>query len=236
MATPRVWIDVGAHFGEHSLAAAANDPSLIVHAFEPLPALHDRLRREAPPNFIPHAMAVSDNDGEASFRVNSFDASSSLLPIDEAERADWIDGHLLREDEEITVETVRLDTFMKQHGIQKIDFLKIDAQGADLAVVRSLGARIGDVAKIQLEVCVKARQLYRGAADKTTIIGYMAERGFVIESTQEQSHGQEENLTFVQAASAPVYFPGLSRGPSPRFTPWAHEFVKQPAPDETGDH
>jgi FkbM family methyltransferase len=196
----RVWIDVGAHHGEHSIAAAANDPSLAVHAFEPLPHLHDKLVQAASPNFFPHAIAVSDVDGVARFRINSFDAASSLLPLDEAVRATWIDGHLLHEEREIVVPTTRLDTFMREQDIARIKFLKIDAQGADFSVVRSLGDRIEDVWRIKLEVCARGGQLYRGAADKATIVAYMAERGFVLESTEIQSHGQEENLTFAALA------------------------------------
>jgi FkbM family methyltransferase len=198
----RVWIDVGAHNGEHSIAAAIDDPSLLVHAFEPLPALHNKLVLAAPPNFTAHAMAVSDQDGFAAFRVNCFDAASSLLPMDENARAAWTDGNLLREEREILVPTTRLDTFMRDNGIATIEFLKIDAQGGDFSVVRSLGDRIGDVKRVQLEVVPGASQLYRGAADKATILTYLAKHGFVLESTEVQSHGQEENLTFARPSSA----------------------------------
>ncbi|SEC68263.1 methyltransferase, FkbM family [Rhizobiales bacterium GAS188] len=197
----RIWIDVGAHHGEHSIAAAANDPSLMVHAFEPRPTLHDKLMHSAPPNFTAHAMAVSDHDGVASFRINSFDAASSVLPMDEAALPARLGGHRPGDEREILVPTIRLDSFMRENGITKVEFLKIDAQGADFSVVRSLGDRIGDVKRIQFEVIPKADQLYCGAADKATIIAYMAERGFVLEPTEVQSHGQEENLTFARPSS-----------------------------------
>src|SRR5205085_7795226 len=78
-ATPhRVWIDVGAYRGEASRPAALDDPQLIVHAFEPVPALYAALA-EGPANYVAHAMAVAEQDGMAPFRVNSFTAASSLL-------------------------------------------------------------------------------------------------------------------------------------------------------------
>ena len=199
----RTWIDVGAHHGEHSLAAAANDPSLLVHAFEPLPTLHDKLVKELQPNFTAHPMAVSDHDGTAVFRINSFDAASSLLALNEAARSNWTGGHLLREERELVVPTTRLDTFMRDNKIATVEFLKIDAQGADFSVVRSLGDRISDVQRIQLEVVPSANQLYRGAAAKQTIVAYMAEHGFALEKTEDQSHGQEQNLTFARLSLAP---------------------------------
>jgi FkbM family methyltransferase len=155
----RVWIDVGAHRGEASRQAALDDPSLVVHAFEPVPALFEELNR-GPKNYRVHAMAVSDRDGAALFRLNAFEAASSLLPLDEAARLAWTDGHLLIEEREIIVPTVQLDTFMDGAGITEVEFLKVDAQGADFQVVSSAGRRLKDIRKIKLEVAIRARQLY----------------------------------------------------------------------------
>ena len=52
--------------------------------------------------------------------------------------------------------------------------------------------------QIKLEVAVTPQQLYRGAADKATIVGYLEDRGFSLADTELQSRGQEENLTFVR--------------------------------------
>jgi FkbM family methyltransferase len=131
-ATPqRVWIDVGAYHGDASRQAALDDKRLLVHAFEPVPRLHEALAG-GPDNYVVHAMAVSDRDGVAPFRINSYTAASSLLPIDEAARAAWIDGGLLIEEREIMVPTTRLDTFMNEAGIAAVEFLKVDAQGPTL--------------------------------------------------------------------------------------------------------
>jgi len=143
-------------------------------------------------------MAISERDGMAPFRINRFTAASSLLPLDEAARRAWIDGELLIEEREIAVPTIRLDTFMSQVGIGEVEFLKIDAQGADFAVIRSAGDRLRDIRRIKLEVAITPRQLYRGAADKATIVAFLESRGFLLTETEAQSHGQEENLTFIR--------------------------------------
>jgi FkbM family methyltransferase len=197
MPMTRVWIDVGAHRGEHSRAAAQHDPGLTVHAFEPLPTLFTELT-DGPPNYHVHAMAVGEQDGMAAFHINSFDAASSLLPMDEAARSRWKDGDLLREERVIQVPVTRLDNFMQRQAIRRVEFLKIDAQGGDLAVLRSAGDRLANIDRVQLEVAVTPTQLYQGAADKTAVLTYMASRGFLLTETQIQSHGQEENLTFMR--------------------------------------
>lgn len=193
----RVWIDVGAYQGDASLQNAVEDPCLVVHAFEPVPELCAALAN-GPPNYMVHPMAVSDYDGIAPFRINRFTAASSLLALDEEARHAWIDGELLVEEREIVVPTIRLDTFMNEAGITEVEFLKVDAQGGDFAVIQSAGNRIRDILRIKLEVAITPRQLYKGAIDKATIIAYLQRRGFSLTNVEPQSHGQEENLTFVR--------------------------------------
>jgi FkbM family methyltransferase len=177
--------------------AVLDDPLLVVHAFEPVPALCERLAG-GPDNYRVHAMAVTDRDGMARFHINRFTAASSLLELDEEARRAWIDGELLIEEPAIMVPTIRLDTFMAEAGIAEVEFLKIDAQGGDFAVIQSAGERLNDIKRIKLEVAVTPRQLYRGAADKATILAFLEGRGFALTETEPQSHGQEENLTFVR--------------------------------------
>jgi FkbM family methyltransferase len=147
-------------------------------------------------NFVMVPMAVAPHDGTAEFKLSAFDASSSLLDMDQSVAAKWIGtkGQLDVVDR-FTVPTIRLDTFMNRMGIQHVHFLKVDAQGADLDVIRSAGDRLADIDRITLEV-TKAEQLYQGAADPATVIAFMTEHGFKLVERNEQTFGQEENLTF----------------------------------------
>ncbi len=98
----------------------------------------------------------------------------------------------------VTVPTIRLDTFMDRMGIQTVDFLKIDTQGMDLAVVRSAGRRLRDITKITLEVGVAAVPLYVGAPCKDEVLSFFDEAGFALVGAEKQTYGQEENLTFIR--------------------------------------
>lgn len=192
------WIDVGAHHGEVTLDCAILNPGLRVYAFEPsLRAAASLIGRA--PNFIVIPMAVAESDGHAQFHMNTFDAASSILPMDEDVRSDWIGGQVLQVETVATVATIRLDTFMNLFKITSVDFLKIDTQGMDLAVVRSAGARLRDIGKITLEVDLSPKPLYRGAASKGEVLDFMTSAGFKLVSAERQSHGQEENLTFARS-------------------------------------
>jgi FkbM family methyltransferase len=142
------WIDVGAHFGERTLHFAERNPGLTVYAFEPnLRAAATLFGRAV--NYIVIPMAVAESDGQARFYVNAYDAASSMLPMDENVRRAWIGGETLQVEAQVTVPTIRLDTFMNLLNITSVDFLKVDAQGMDLAVIRSAGSRLRDIGKIR---------------------------------------------------------------------------------------
>ena len=193
----RTWIDVGAHLGEKTFAEAERDPSLRVYAFEPNLPVATRMMGRLP-NYVVIPMAIAEADGAADFYVNSFAAASSLLPFDPEGLRRWVGGDQLHVDEKITVAAIRLDRFMHLVGIEDVEFLKIDAQGADLAVVRSAGVRLRDIARVAFEVQITERELYAGGARRDDAVRYMREHGFVLEAAERQSFNQEENLTFVR--------------------------------------
>ena len=193
----RIWIDVGAHEGELTFPFAAADRSLLVYAFEPnlhaASRIMGRLR-----NYVVLPIAVAERDGSAVLQRNAYEQSSSLLPADEAGVKSWITEQEFKVVGTVTVPTMRLDTFMNEAGIDRVDYLKIDAQGLDLEVVKSAGDRLRDVAKVQLEATTVDYRQYEGAPDKRVIIEYMGSRGFRLTEEEIQSHGQEANLTFLR--------------------------------------
>jgi len=193
-----VWFDVGAHLGEYTIGPAKENPSLLVYAFEPNISLAMRLVGFMP-NYIVIPMALAEQDGCADFYINQDDSSSSLLPIDPEGIKLWKCGDQMNVERKVSVPTIRLDTFLNLAKIEHVDFLKIDAQGVDLSVVKSAGDRIKDVDKILLEVITTPFQLYVGNPTKDETIDYLVGQGFaLVETDTDQSYGQAENLTFIR--------------------------------------
>jgi FkbM family methyltransferase len=193
-----VWIDVGAHEGETTFPYAAADPSLLVYAFEPnlhaASRIMGRLR-----NYVVLPIAIAERDGSAELQLNAYEQSSSLLPADRAGVQRWITEQEFKVIGSMTVPTMRLDTFLNGAGVEAVDYLKIDAQGLDLEVVKSAGDRLRDVAKVQLEATTASYRQYEGAPGKSVIIEFMKSKGFQLAGEEVQSHGQEANLTFLRA-------------------------------------
>ena len=199
---PRVWIDVGAYRGDMTFAWARRCPNLTVYAFEPNLKLAALLSGRLS-NYVVIPAAVAEHDGVAPFFVTRFPASSSLLPLNPAGARRWVGGEKLEVIEKTAVATIRLETFLNVMKIATVDFLKVDAQGADLAVIASAGSRLRDISRVVFEVGVTPDQVYVGAPSKARALEFMRRNGFELRDTRAQSSGQEENLTFTRAVHAP---------------------------------
>ncbi len=199
--TRGVWLDVGAHLGETTFTLARARPDLRVFAFEPNVTLAAQ-RWQALPNYVVLPMAVAESNGVTAFHLNANTAASSLLELDPERLGRWVGGGDLKATAEAMVPTTRLDTFLAAVDLRQVDYLKIDAQGADFAVVRSAGERLAEIRKIKLEVSVTPTPLYVGTASKEEIVAYLAARGFALIAEEPQTHGQEENLTFFRLGPA----------------------------------
>jgi len=123
----KVMVDVGAHQGG-SLRHFA-DAGWVVHAFEPDPRNMERLVEHWGGNSKIHlnACAVGALDAEKiSFTISSNSYIGSLTAFDSSH----VSG--------IEVPLTTLATYVEKHNIREIDFLKVDAEGHDLEVLRSL--------------------------------------------------------------------------------------------------
>ena len=110
--------------------------------------------------------------------------------LDEARWYTHFYFHMIKE--RPIVKTMRLDTFMNENNINHVDFIKIDTQGYDLKVVKSLGNMIKNVKKIELEVQLKS--LYIGSPSKEEIVNFMAEHNFkLIEKKYDYHEKYHEN-------------------------------------------
>ena len=124
---PRVMVDVGAHHGESLLPYA--DRGWMIHAFEPDP--HNRMELErrtaGRPNIriSPHAVTTTDGESVSLHTSELSTGISTLQPFHSSHRATT------------SVTTTRLDTYLREHNVRQVGFLKIDAEGHDLAVLQS---------------------------------------------------------------------------------------------------
>ena len=125
-----VAIDIGANLGEWSLQMARSvGPTGKLYAFEPVPTLNKSLNKTLLVNGQFHAhtisKAVSNADGETIFTFNK--EHTGVSKIGDFDTSD--------ETEKLVIETVKLDSFINEKGIKRIDFIKVDVEGHEAEVI-----------------------------------------------------------------------------------------------------
>lgn len=121
---PGTMLDVGAHQGYSAAPFLAR--KWTVHAFEPDPANRAILSKRFP-NLVIDPRAISERDGdEVQLFTSDVSTGISTLSPFHATHAPTT-----------TVRTVRLDTYIRDQGVEHVDFLKVDTEGFDLFVLRT---------------------------------------------------------------------------------------------------
>ncbi|MGE3622412.1 MAG: FkbM family methyltransferase [Bdellovibrionales bacterium] len=125
--------DVGAHNGSYATFLASRRPDLVIHAFEPNPTVFSELKAKAANRFTAHNFALGEREGEAMLHDPKSEGGSECASL-VAEAVDTLYGEHKKQVVPVRIET--LDSVALAHGLKRIDYLKIDAEGYDLMVLR----------------------------------------------------------------------------------------------------
>lgn len=148
---PFVVFDAGANVGNYTrqvlgLARATGSP-VVMHLFEPSPHCVALLREAFADE--PAVRVIGVAVGEVAGQALLFDgglgsSQASLVPRDVLSGASDIT---------VAVPMISLGDYMHDEGVGRVDFLKLDVEGSELAALRGLGTRLGprSVKTIQLE-------------------------------------------------------------------------------------
>lgn len=187
-----VIFDIGSCEGEDSIRYSRLFPNAKIYAFEPLPhnveMIKFQLDKYNSKNVQVLQVALADKIGEADFFVSSGqkdktvskedwdfgNKSSSLLPphANNKEFFPWLEFP-----EKIKVLVDTLENFCAQNGVQEIDFVHLDVQGAELKVLYGGGDLINKINAIWMEV--ENTPLYEGQPLKPDVENFMQVHGFV---------------------------------------------------------
>ena len=126
-----IFIDAGANIGEFTLRASRLVGAAgRVHAFEASPTTFEELETNVQLNALTNVVlqqkALTSRTGELDFYLSGHIASgsSSLRP-----------GHDFT-GTVVTVQGVALDDYLRDAGINRVDFIKLDIEGAELDALR----------------------------------------------------------------------------------------------------
>ena len=146
---PRTVFDVGANVGDWSAMASEALPGCAIHAFEIVPQTFATLRERLAgrPDVCIHPFGLSDAPGEVTVHYADRhtevascvpNASTAILGVSTAP----VGGRVTTG-----------DLFCAEHGIGRIDFLKIDVEGLEPEVLRGFEGKLaaGEITMVQFE-------------------------------------------------------------------------------------
>jgi FkbM family methyltransferase len=195
--TYRFVIDGGANRGSFTDAfLQLHQPERLV-LVEAIPGLAAKLRAKyaADRRVSVVSAALADTKGEAEFEINRSEASSSLLAID-PRNSKWFSRDL-KVDRAIRVPTITLSALMEEQGLQTVDLLKLDLQGAERLVLTGGEQVLDSVRVIYIEVFFK--QLYAGAWLFWDMNEFLSGRGFKLCGLSNIVHAPDGDLVQANA-------------------------------------
>jgi FkbM family methyltransferase len=188
---PEVIVEVGSFDGIDAIELSRMFPDAWVYTFEADPRNYDILRRNTSyrTHVRPVPKAVFDFTGDGVFHasdsvgsVANGRASGSMLTPTQR----FHDAHSdVRFEEKFSVSTVALADWAREERIGKVDFLWMDAQGAELHILRGMGEDLLGVRAILLEVWKEAFYAGGGALDE--IETFLGKYGFELTHTWIES-------------------------------------------------
>ncbi len=195
-----VIVEVGANYGNDT-AHFVNDKNNEVWAFEPTPELIEHLldRFKGDSNFHLIGKAVDTEETTKIFNIAGGGdwGCSSLYEFADDIHEKWEGRPDFQVTHKVEVETVRLDTFIIENKIEKIDYLWVDAQGNDFKVMKSLGSKIGIVAKGKCEGAYTV-DLYKTEENRVEdIVAWLQLNGFSCNVIPDNV-GKEADIHFLR--------------------------------------
>jgi FkbM family methyltransferase len=195
---PVIILDVGARGGFNAEWSVFAD-QVKIYGFEPDEEECRRLVAEAPAQvkYIPSALGRSS--GMATLYEARLAASTGLYET----RMDYVD-RLLNRDNGVTVGKhsvfVRsLDEVLREHGIGSVDFIKLDAEGAELDILKGGTSCVGGKSLLGVLAEIRFHAELNGSPPFADLDIYMREFGFRL-----------YDLQFTRQSRMALPYPGLS--------------------------
>ena len=134
----RCVFDVGANVGDWLLLCRRYSPQAVVHAFEIAPPTYEKLQKNTVhlPDVIRNPMGVSDKNAEIEIFYSPIEDGLTTAFKEHLADEYRMVGQKPVHPQSIQAKVIRGDDYVREHGIQKIDILKIDVEGMEEAVLR----------------------------------------------------------------------------------------------------
>lgn len=184
------FLEAGAFNGKDTLILAQHFPQATIHAFEPLPEIYSQLIKNthAISTIQTYPVALSDKKGIAIFYVADHpkrpgkicQAGSLLAPQDRLAHSPITYPHTTQ------VPTTTINEWASENDIKKIDFMWLDLQGLELAVLKASPQILKTVTALYVEL--NFIQAYEGQPSATELHDWLVGQGFILVGKDYHEH------------------------------------------------
>lgn len=149
-------VEAGAYDGRDTKKLSTIFPQAKIHAFEPVPEIFAELAAQTASfaNINRYQLALSNKTGTTTFYVSEHpkkpgkicQAGTVMAPKERLTKSPIFYPRT------IAVPTITLDTWAEENGISKVDFMWLDLQGHELAVLKEATQLLTATSLIYIEV------------------------------------------------------------------------------------
>lgn len=192
LAGVRVVLDVGANVGATSVYFACLFPEAEVHAFEPAEATFRLLEKNARPfpSIRPHHHGLLDRDADVDLFHGAVGPGQASIHGDR-------DG--VRSSSE-RVQVRSAGEWLKEQAFERIDVLKIDTEGCEVAIIESMREWLGGVRVVYFE--------FHSREDRARLEAVLSETHTLVLAKQFYETGE---LTYTRSDVTGQLRPGFVR-------------------------
>lgn len=174
----RVVFDVGANVGQTAGVYRKEFPRAEIYSFEPVAATFRELEKNMGANESVHLFQMGFGSHASTVEISVLAENSHISSI----------LHRVGPDSEF-VEIQALDDFVAQHGIDKIDLLKIDTEGYELEVLKGVQHLLRKQRIGMMYIEAELNKTSRHFLSVEELSGALKEYGYQIFGVYEQKPG-----------------------------------------------
>lgn len=193
--------DAGAHFGNTALKYDKLFPSAAIYCFEPFRESFEKMKGNIAQheNIKPFNKALGKHVGVSQFHSNMNEQTNSILATHAEADNNWGGKAMLNTKEVLEVEVTTIDQIVEEEGLEKIDILKMDVQGAEYQVMEGARETIkkNKIKLIYTEII--AIPTYEGQQELDEALKMYRDYGFELINIYNSGHTASGRLQFIDA-------------------------------------
>lgn len=178
-------IEAGAYTGTETVRLAQQFPHSTIHSFEPVPELFAQLQKNCAPfaHINCHQKAISSTSGTELLHLSHKPATPHKISQANSLHApkERLTRSPIQFDRTITVETISLDAWSAQEGVNTVDLLWLDTQGHEKSILEGAAKLLPTISVIMTEVGFI--QAYEGQTPFDQLTDWLAQHNFTLVAT-----------------------------------------------------